>query len=100
MNQLGLVMGQTVIDQEQLDPTAARQANDLRGHVLLVDQHQVIRPVLALEHLARLDQCQLRTPLAVLDVQLHAQVLGGGLHEVRIADPEGFVGIARIEKNH
>ncbi|MNJ59817.1 hypothetical protein D3C77_555190 [compost metagenome] len=81
-NQLGLIFSQAVIDHKQLDPTAARQANDLRGNVLLVDQHQVVRPLWALQHLAGLGQSQFRAPLAVLDTQVHTQVLGRGLHEL------------------
>ncbi|MNZ94613.1 hypothetical protein D3C78_1137260 [compost metagenome] len=81
-NQLGLVLGQAVIDHEQLDPSAARQADDLRRHVLLVDEHQVVGPLRALQHLSRLGQGQFRAPLAVFDTQVHPQVLGSGLHEL------------------
>lgn len=96
----GLAGSQAVVDQEQLDPAATRQADDLRRHILLVDQHQVIRPLRPAQDRLGTGQRQVGAALAVFHAQGHAQLVRGGLHEAGITGPERLGGQPRVEENH
>ncbi|MNF01268.1 hypothetical protein D3C80_2002400 [compost metagenome] len=67
---------------------------------MLVDEHQVIRTIRPLQHFAGLVEHQVQVALGIADFKVHAEVIGGRLHELRITRPEGFVVTPRIEKNH
>ncbi|MNJ51836.1 hypothetical protein D3C77_471510 [compost metagenome] len=56
LNQARLVGAEAVVDQKQLDPTVARKPNYFRGHILLIDQHQIVWTLLTLKHLACLNK--------------------------------------------
>ncbi|MNE68690.1 hypothetical protein D3C80_1643660 [compost metagenome] len=77
-----------------------RQAHDLWRHILLVDQHQVIRPLRPVQDRPGLGQCQVGAALAVFYPQGHAQFVRCGLHEAGVAGPELLVGQPRVKENH
>ena len=72
----------------------------MRRHVLFVDEHQIIRALRPLQGQSRLRQGQFRLALGVEDAQIDAQIPGGSLHELRVADPECFLRRARIQEQH
>lgn len=98
--QAQLIIGQRRIDDEQLYAAALGQAQDLRGDVLFVGEHQIIRTIRPLQRLAGLGNRHFGHALGIKNLQVHAQVFGGGLHELRITDPEFFLGGARTQEQH
>ena len=71
-DQLRLLTGQAIVDHEQLHAAALRQAQNLRGNVLFVDEDQIVRAVLALQGRARLFDRALGGALRILHLKLHA----------------------------
>ncbi len=91
---------QRIVHDQQLDPAAQGHAQDLRSNVLFVDEHQVVRAVFPLQGFARLGDGCVRVALGITHTQIQAEVLGGGLHELRVGDPESFGRRARVKKHH
>ncbi|MCY1383102.1 hypothetical protein D9M69_711950 [compost metagenome] len=67
---------------------------------MFVDEHKVVGTIVSLEGFARLLDDVFRHPVGVLDPQVHAQIPGGGLHELRVTDPKSFLGGSRVKEQH
>ncbi|MNF96969.1 hypothetical protein D3C84_797800 [compost metagenome] len=98
--QAHLVGRQRRVDHKQFHAAALRQAQHLRGNVLFVGEDQIVRTIGTLQCTARLRQREFRHAPGIENPKVDTQVRGGRLHELRIADPEGFVSFPGIQEQH